>query len=224
MDTESNSHDDKKNVNSVGTKVIAADWGTILHHIKQSNYGDHNFLMYSCLSQLEDFYTESCKDAIMYRNEIFFLAIYYQDLAFVRRRLYLEGIDVRRHESDDTLVILDSEIAYRYCRKNGVNSYSNNDGGSNNGINTYDLVTMIEQLQRHAEKLDKNGITIFGDLGSFIMNKQITDLLSYESSVPNIFDSNIRAICCYHKDDFETLKREQRQKILSVHANNFFVV
>ncbi len=174
--------------------------------------------MYSCLSQLEDFYAQSCKDAILNRNDIFVLVIYYQDSSFVRR-LYREDLDIAKCESDGTLVILDSEVAYRHAKKSTIKYYDND----NKMSHTYNLVIMIGELARHAEKLRKSGLTIFSDLGFFILNKEIMDLVSYEVSVPNIFDSRIRAICCYHKDHFERLKEEQRQRILVAHANNFIV-
>jgi myo-inositol catabolism protein IolC len=64
---------------------------------------------------------------------------------------------------------------------------------------------------------------MISDLGIFILNNRIGDLLSYELSVPVTFDSNVRPFCFYHKDDFTVLQEEQRRKIYSQHLNNFVV-
>lgn len=211
----------KNNEYDQGRKVITADAATILQNIKQSVYGDHNLVVYFSLEEFEEIYVESCKEALTKRNEIFLLATYYQEVAYVKKKLRMAGIDVASYERDYTLVIMDSAIAYqRYASMNDDHNYNHED----NAINTYNIIMTYNQLKRHAEKLGKSGVTICGDLGPFILNNKLDDLLSYEKSLPaRAVDAKVRMICCYHKDDFAVLTEEQREKIITFHGNSFII-
>ena len=44
-------------------------------------------------------------------------------------------------------------------------------------------------MTKQVKVRDKKGITLFSDLGTFILNNRIADLLSYELSMPLRFDS-----------------------------------
>jgi hypothetical protein len=63
-------------------RIVNADPATILKHIRDSDYGDHNLVVYPCLPQFEEFYSECCKDSILERNEIFVVSTHYS--MFVR--------------------------------------------------------------------------------------------------------------------------------------------
>ena len=91
--------------------------------------------------------------------------------------------------------------------------------------NTYNIIITTSQLVRHAEKTGKKGVTIFGDLGPFILSNKLEELILYEQSIQSkISNAKIRMICCYHKKDYIRLSEEQRQKILAVHTNSFIIV
>jgi hypothetical protein len=122
--------------------------------------------------------------------------------------MYLAGIDAARYENDGTLVILDSEIAYQPISEQ---------------TSTYKIIILTTMLMKQVRERDKKGITLLNDLGVFILNKRITDLISYEQSIPARIDTNIRPFCCYHKDDFNLLQEEQRKRIFEHHSNNLIV-
>lgn len=191
-------------------RIVNTDPATILKHIKNSNYGDHNLVIYPGLKQFEEFYIESCKDSILDRNEIFVLVTHYQHVSAVRKKIdLLAGIDTARYENDGTLVILDSEMAYQ---------------PSVEQPGTYNInIFLTSLLMKYAQERDKKGITLLSDLGTFFLNKKIADLISHEVSVPNRIDANIRSFCCYHKDDFSVLQEEQRKRILRLHSNNLIL-
>jgi hypothetical protein len=228
--------DNKKNIENKqhdrGTKInTLADITTILENINQSSYDEHNLLVYFSHEEFEEFFVESCKDALINKNEIFLLVAYYQDLAYVRKKLRLAGIDITKYENNGTLVIMDSEIAYQIHMVksddntinfgNGVNEIENK---INNNNNKYNITMITNQLIRHAEKLGKNGIAIVVDIGPFILSNRIQELISGEQSLSaNLTNVNIRMICCYHKKDFRKLSEEQRQKILEFHTHSFIV-
>jgi hypothetical protein len=156
-------------------RIVNADPATILNAIKASNYGDHILVVYPCLGQFEEFYVECCKDSILQRNEIFILVMYYQQVSAVRKKMHLAGIDVARHENDCTLLILDSETAYQPALEEGAK---------------YRINILTKMMSKQVKVLDKKGITILGDLGTFVLNNRIADLLSYELSMPLRFNSN----------------------------------
>ncbi len=191
-------------------RIMNADPATILTYIKNSNYGDHNLVIYPHLEQFEEFYVECCKDSILDRNEIFVLVTYYQHVSVVRKKLYLlAGIDTARYEDDGMLVILDSEMAYQ---------------PSVEQTGRYNIISILANLLvKQAQEHDKKGITLLGDLGTFFLKKRRADLISYEVSIPSRTDANIRSFCCYHKDDFSVLQEEQRKRILRHHWNSLIL-
>lgn len=198
--------DDNNNV----YRIVNADPSTILNTIKASNYGDHNLVVYPCLGQFEEFYIECCKDSILGRNEIFVLLTSYQQVSAVRKKMQLAGIDAARYENDGALIILDSETAYQA-------TLEENEKYSIINILTSIITTLVKVRDK------KKGITLFSDLGTFILNDRRGDLISYELSMPLRFDSPVRSFCFYHKDDFNVLQEEQRRRICSHHLNNLIV-
>src|ERR687898_3255175 len=184
-----NSYSDKDNNRY---RIVNADHAAILKFIKNSNYADHNLVIYPRLEQFEEFYIECCKDSILDRNETFVLVTHYQPVSAVRKKMYLlAGIDTARYEKDGTLVILDSEMAYQ---------------PSVEQTGRYNMIIILTNLlMKHAQEHDKKGITLLSDLGTFFLHKRIAHLISHEVSVPRRIDANIRSFCCYHKNDFSTL-------------------
>jgi MEDS: MEthanogen/methylotroph, DcmR Sensory domain len=189
-------------------KVVNADPTTILEHIRDSNYGDHNLVVYPCLPQFEEFYNECCRYSILERNEIFVVVTHYQHISAVRKKMCLAGIDPARYENDGTLLILDSDKAYQPISEQ---------------TSTYKIMTLTTMLMKQVKEHGKKGIALLNDLGVFILNNRIADLISYEQSMPAKIDANIRPFCCYHKDDFNLLDEEQRKRIFEHHSNNLIV-
>jgi MEDS: MEthanogen/methylotroph, DcmR Sensory domain len=202
------SHNGFSTGNSDEYRIVNADPTTILNTIKASNYGDHNLVVYPCIGQFEEFYVECCKDSLLERREIFILVTYYQQVSAVRKRLHLSGIDATRYEGNGTLIILDSETAYQ---------------PNLNESARYNIIILTTMLTKQIRARDKKGITLLSDLGTFILNSRISDLLSHELSMPTRFDSNIRPLCFYHKDDFDVLQEEEKRRICSHHLNNLIV-
>jgi hypothetical protein len=218
-----NKQDSYSNKDNNAYRLANADPATILKHIKNSNYGDHNLVIYPGLKQFEEFYIECCKDSILDRNGVFVLVTHYQQDSVVRKKMnLLAGIDTASYEDDGTLVILDSERAYQpSVEQNG----------------RYDIISILTSLLiKHAQEHDKKGITVLSDLGTFFLKKRIADLISHELSVFSKIDANIyclfdirsfskriRSFCCYHKDDFSVLQEEQRKTIMQHHSNNLIL-
>src|ERR671910_254883 len=209
-DIKMKNQDSYSNNDNTAYRLVSADPATILKHIKNSNYGDHNLVIYPGLKQFEEFYIECCKDSILDRNEIFVLVTHYQHVSAVRKKMHLlAGIDTAKYVKDGTLVILDSEMAYQPSVE------------QTGRYNIFIILTSL--LMKHAQERDKKGITLLSDLGTFFLHKRIAHLISHEVSVPRRIDANIRSFCCYHKDDFSVLQEEQRKEILLHHSNNLIL-
>jgi hypothetical protein len=189
-------------------RIVNADPVTALNTIKASNYGDHNLIVYPCIGQFEEFYVECCKDSLLERSEIFILVTYYQQVSAVRKKLHLSCIDAARYENEGTLVILDSETAYQTNLEDSTK---------------YNIIILTTMLTKQVRARDKKGITLLSDLGTFILNNRIADLLSHELSMPTRFESNIKPVCFYHNDDFNVLREEEKRRICSHHRNNLLV-
>jgi hypothetical protein len=204
-----NSHDNNPDKDNSRQRRVNADPATILERIKNSNY-DHNLVIYPSLAQFEQFYIECYKDSVLDKNEIFIIVTFYQHMSAVRKKIYLlAGDKVAKYENGDMLVILDSQMAYQ---------------PSVEQPGRYNITTILTNLlMKHAQERDKKGITLLSDLGTFFFSKRVSDLISYELSVPSGVHSNIRFFCCYHKDDFNALREEQRKRILRHHVNNLIL-
>ena len=218
-DTKMKNRDSYSDKDNTRYSIVNADPATILKFIKNSNYADHNLVIYPRLEQFEEFYIECCRDSILDRNEILVLVTHYQPVSTVREKMHLlAGIDTARYEKDGTLVILDSEMVYQpIVEKTGRDNI---------------IIILTSLLMKQAQERDKKGITLLSDLGTFFLNKKIADLISHELwlrllllgvSVPRRIDANIRSFCCYHKDDFSVLQEEQRKRILQHHSNNLIL-
>lgn len=190
------------------SRIETSDHRTIVSRIKDCDYGDHNLILYHSLKHFEEFYSECCKDSIQKRDEIFVIFTRYQHVSLIREKMRSAGIDASKHESDGSLVILDSEIACATTSKR---------------ISAHNIVTLANMLTKQVEEHDKKGITLVCDLGTLILKNRIPELISYEQSIPNSLIDNVRPSCCYHKDDFELLLGIQRKIILEHHTNNLIV-
>jgi hypothetical protein len=78
-------------------------------------------------------------------------------------------------------------------------------------------------MTKQVKVRDKKGITLFSDLGTFIPNNRIADLISYDYQC--FWDSILMLgrFCFYHKDDFNVLQEERRKRICSHHLNSLIV-
>lgn len=104
--------------------------------------------------------------------------------------MHKAGVDALRYETDSSLVILDSEIAYKPMSERK---------------SVHNIVILTNTLMKQVEEHNKKGITLLCDLGTSILNNNIADLISYEQFLQSAIDVNVRPFCCYHKNDFELL-------------------
>jgi hypothetical protein len=169
----------------------------LVETIRQSNFHDHDAMIYPDLSTFRQVYSEAAKEALE-RNEIVFLATTYDSFQRVIDSLTHIGISVNREAKDGNLIILDAVKAYQ--------------------IDTVGAYKFAETLVKRAVKDGKAGVFNISDMGSFFLTERIPRLLPYEEGIPKkMMDLEFKGICAYHKDDFANLSKEQQEMVISSH-------
>jgi hypothetical protein len=68
-----------------------------------------------------------------------------------------------------------------------------------------DIISFISSLTNHASELDKNGVSLFTDMGSFFYYNKVNELIKHETSLPpsSCHRPNIKhkEFCFYNKSD-----------------------
>ena len=82
-----------------------------------------------------------------------------------------------------------------------------------------DHMVFVNNLVNRAE----NGVLIIADAGSFFHLNKKDKLVEHELSMPSQFDTNLKRFCVFHKQDFNTLTEEQRQKLINHHGQVLIV-
>src|SRR5262245_21952534 len=116
--------------------------------ISKVAYGDHNMIIYDDVDDYRKIYTYHSKIALQENNEIVLITTTYESLEKVKENLEKAGIDVQKHISDGSLVIIDSMRGFHGPDVNGV-------------------LMLVTSLAERAQKDGKSGVLCFGDPGTF---------------------------------------------------------
>ena len=108
------------------------------------------------------------------------------------------GIDADAHKNDGSLVIIDAVRGYQAGDVNGV-------------------LKLAKSLVSRAEKEGKQGVCVFGDMGSFFLYNRIVELLQYELSIPPRPPLQLKPFCSYHAEDYGNLTSDQKKVIEGNH-------
>lgn len=169
------------------------------HLLQNSCYNEHNMIIYEDLYALREIYGKFSKKALEKNNEIMLIVTTYETPNTVRDVLSEYEINIQKHESNGSLVIIDSVQGYQKA-------------------NFYGVLRLIQLLAIRAQKDSKSGIFSIADMGSFFLFGREKELLDYELSIPKTIDIRLKAFCCYHKNDFSLrLTREQQRQLIAHH-------
>ncbi len=169
---------------------------SIIEKIRQSHPHDHNVMVYSDLPTFRRVYSQATKEALE-RNEIVFLTTTYDSFQRVLDSLRQVGVSVNKEVKHGNLIILDAVKAYQ--------------------IDVSGVLNFAKSLLMRAAKNGKAGVFNISDMGSFFLADRIPTLVDYERSLQKKMDIELKAVCSYHKGDFEHLSKEQQEAILSAH-------
>jgi hypothetical protein len=175
-----------------------------LEQINQSEYGAHHLIVYSDQRVLRELYTKYVKTQLERENKTVLILPHYETTESLRKTLLddsLTGDIVKKYR--DSLVIMDSIKAH---------------------FGADDHMTSVNKLVDNSE----NGVLVIADAGPFFHLNKKDKLVQHELSMPSRFDVNLKRFCVFHKQDFNVLTGEQKEKlvnhhgqVLAVEDNNF---
>jgi hypothetical protein len=156
-------------------------------------------VIYPNLDTLRMLYPRYIQKQIEGNNEIVLVSPFYETAASARLLISQANpdMDVPKREREKSLIVTDS--LEEYFGERADMPYKKN-------------------LVSHAEKTGRAGLSILGDVGSYVYKSKHRDLVDYESSLPLKFDMPMKGFCLYHLKDFETFTDEQKQKLIQHHS------
>ena len=94
---------------------------------------------------------------------------------------------------------------------------------------TNQMHCIFKHLVKNAESLDKNGVSVIADLGSFYHHQSTNTtkkLVEHELSLPSKYEGmKFKGFCAYHKADFDKrFTEEQKQKLLQHHSKALMII
>lgn len=189
-----NHHPYSKKIVNVNTQELAETMEKNKSLIEPKS---HTLLVYNDMKAFREVYTQYPR-ALLPQNEIIVIGTQYETINNVKNNLRLAGVDVERHMNEGTLFILDAQHGYH-------------------GADTHGLWKFAMSLLSRARKEGRQGITWFGDAGSFFSFEKIEELMQYELSLPQKYEDSIKTVCSYHLKDFEKLNENQKQTLFDHH-------
>ena len=103
-------------------------------------------------------------------------------------------------DEDNSLIIVDSLSKYSGQENDAESIWSAN-----------------QEMVEYANGLGKKGVSIIGDMGSFLFEDRIEELVNYELYLPRRFEINLKGICLYHQKDFDRLSEYQMKTVTNQH-------
>lgn len=183
------------------TQVIISDYAEkVSKELRTSEIGSHFFVEYPDLQTFREMYSHYTKSALYDGNEIVVILPFYETPNNVRRVLSEDSacIDVRKHEKEQRLLIMDSLRGYF---------------GSVHG-----LMPFVKQTVEYAKSSGRSNVTVLGDMGSFFYYDKQNALIEYEMQLPHTFDTILKGICLYHTQDIKRLLEEDKQELVQHHS------
>ena len=166
--------------------------------------GSHNLLIYNDLKTFREIYSQYSR-ALLPQNEIVVIGTQYEAINDVRNTLRLAGVDIERYLNQGTLFIVDAQHGYQDADSHG-------------------MWKLAMSLFTRVKKEGRQGITWFGDAGSFFSFEKIEELMQYELSLAQKYDEDaIKTVCSYHLKDFEKLNEIEKQTLFDHHFKSMLV-
>jgi hypothetical protein len=169
--------------------------------IIESQFGEHNLVLYSDIINLRYIYVKYCKIALESLNEIVLLLPYYDSTSYTLHNLRTIDIDIEKYKQEGWLIIVGSRNGYFSLKDELVG-----------------IMIMVKMLLQRSHKLGKSGLTVFSDIGLFFYLNRIEDLLKRETAVLlSIHNTKVKIFCCYNIADLRQLTENQKQDLLNHH-------
>lgn len=170
--------------------------------------GYHYLILYPNIETMRKLYAEYIPSLIDESNVAILFLPYYDTTNKVRQELTTKGLDVRKYEQNNSLILLD-------FTKVVDNPYL--------GIPTaFGLKEFINKTQAYHKN---KKLVVIADMSLYNHIKNVNDLLNFESLPHEAYgDQNWKQLCLYHKLDFDLMfTDEQKQKILDYHKDKVII-
>jgi hypothetical protein len=176
----------------------------VLDKIKQSNFGEHNLILYQDVVTLNNVYLEYGKNALETLNEMILILPFYQSVSNLFHSFENIDVDVEKYKLQGLLVIVIAKKGYFNLTNELV-----------------DITIMIKMLLQRSNKLCKSGLTVFSDMSLFFHHNRLDELLKHETrlfmSSSWITNSKMKIFCCDNVSDLNLLTDNQKQDLLGHH-------
>ena len=169
-----------------------------MDQINQSEHGAHHLIVYSNQIVLRELYAKYVKRQLEDENKIVLMLPHYETTDSLKR-IFLAADDkdmMKKHQ--DSLIMMDSIKGH---------------------FGAGDHTAYINELVNIAE----NGVLVIADAGPFFHLNKKDKLIEHELSMPSHFNVNLKRFCVFHKQDFNVLAEEQKQKLVDHHGQVFIV-
>jgi hypothetical protein len=172
--------------------------------INESEHGAHHLIIYPDQRVLRELYTKYVKRQLEDENKIVLMLPHYETTDNLRRILLGDSFPAADDNEntmkkyDDSLIVMDSIKGH---------------------FGADDHMVFVNKLVDSAE----NGVLVIADAGPFFHLNKRDRLVEHELSMPSRFDTDLKRFCVFHKQDFNTLAEEQRQKLINHHGQVLMV-
>jgi hypothetical protein len=187
----------------VEEKLVNDDIIAILEQLCAVEFGEHSILIYQELDSFREVYSKYVKK-MLDANNIVLVLPHYENVECVKQVLKEIEVDVQKHQSEGSLVIMDSVKGLF-------------------GPSVDNFISFLKILQQRVETMGKGGLAAVVDMGAFYHLRKIGEMITYEKSIPAKSDTKSSLLCSYHAKDFDRLSGEQKQTLLDHHYRNLLV-
>jgi hypothetical protein len=172
--------------------------------------GYHSVILYPNIETIRKVYAEYIHLLIGEDNNVAILFLpYYDTTDNVRQELLTKGLDVRKYERNNSLILID-------FAKVVDNPYLGLPAA-------FGMKEFINKIQAYNK--GKN-LVVIADMSLYNNSKNIDELLKYERlSDDGYCNQNWTQLCLYHKLDFHLMfTDEQKEKIFDYHKDKVIVI
>jgi hypothetical protein len=174
-----------------------------LDQINQSEDGAHHLIVYPNQRVLRELYTKYVKTQLEQENKIILILPHYESTDSLKKILLDDSFPAPDDKDtmkkyEDSLIVMDSIKGH---------------------FGADDHMVFVNKLVDSAE----NGVLVIADAGPFFHLNKKDKLVEHELSMPSRFDTDLKRFCVFHKQDFNTLAEEQRQKLINHHGQVLMV-
>jgi hypothetical protein len=180
-------------------EIVDSSVNDTVTNLLDAVYGQHWIIIYKDLPTLREFYSQYAKRQIEERNGSLLISPYYETANQVRQTLSEDGLhkEASKYEKENILSIMDS-MTLNFAKES--------------------VIDFLSKISKHTQSIGREGITVLNEMGCYVNNSKLEDLVDYELTLPSEYDLPVKGMCLYHHKDFDRLSAEQKQMVVEHHS------